>query len=72
MSLSYYFTFSAPGKIPAEKLVRFTKSVEVEAKKMGFDPTLILNAPFDTQERREFARRVGFLEEEKYEFAPKS
>ena len=58
MSLSYYFTFSAPATVSAEKLVRFAKSVEADAKKMGFEPTLVLDAKFDTPERREFARRV--------------
>lgn len=58
MGLSYYFTFSAPATVPIGDLIRFVKSVEADAKKIGFDPTLVLDAPFDTQERREFARRV--------------
>ena len=29
------------------------------AKSLGFAPTTVLNIPFDTAERREFARRVG-------------
>jgi hypothetical protein len=41
-----------------EDLVAFLKSVEADAKKMGFQPTTVLNAVFDTPERREFARRV--------------
>jgi len=58
MSLSYYFTFSAPAKATADELLEFLKSVESEAQKMGFKPTLVLEAVFDTPERREFARRV--------------
>lgn len=34
------------------------KIVEHEAKRLGFNPTLVLNAPFDTDERRKFARRL--------------
>jgi hypothetical protein len=58
MSLSYYFTFSAPATVLAGELVSFAKSVEAEAKEMEFEPTLVLDAAFDTPERRDFARRV--------------
>ena len=58
MSLSYHFTFSAPTTETADGLLAFLESVEVEAKEMGFKPTLVLEAVFDTGERREFARRV--------------
>ena len=58
MSLSYYFTFSARPETKAEELVAFLKGVETEAKRMGFSPTLVLDASFDTAERREFARRL--------------
>lgn len=58
MGLSYCFTFSAPATKKAEELLAFLKSVEADAKKSGFEPTMVLDASFDTLERREFARRV--------------
>lgn len=58
MGLSYHFTLSAPASVSAEDLLAFLKSVEADAKQMGFRPTMVLNAVFDTPERREFARRV--------------
>ena len=58
MGLSYYYTFSAPANVSPEELITFLKSVEIDAKKMGFRPTMVLNAVFDSQQRREFARRV--------------
>ena len=58
MGLSYYFSFTAPARTKPGDLETFLKSVEVEAKKMGFNPTLVLNAVFDTSERKEFARRL--------------
>lgn len=58
MSLSYYFTFSARPETRAEELVAFLKGVETEAKRMGFYRTLVLDAPFDTAKRQEFARRL--------------
>jgi hypothetical protein len=35
------------------------RDVEGEAKAFGFNPTFVLNVPFDTRERREFANRLG-------------
>jgi hypothetical protein len=58
MGLSYYYTLAAPATASAEELTTFLKRVEKEAKRMGFQPTLVLNAVFDTQERRQFARRL--------------
>jgi hypothetical protein len=58
MSLSYYFTFSGRPETKAEELVAFLKGVQTEAKRVGFSPTLALDASFDTVERREFARRL--------------
>lgn len=58
MSLSYHFTLSAPATVSAEELVQFLETVEVDARNMGFEPTMVLNAVFDTPERRKFARRV--------------
>src|ERR1700692_685612 len=68
MSLSYYFTFSAPTAVAAVDLVQFLKYVEAEAHKMGFQRTTVLDAVFDSPERQEFARRLttGYrLENEK-------
>jgi len=58
MGLSYHFTFSAPAIAAAKDLVMFLKSVEKEAKVMGFEPTLVLDAAFDTPKRQEFARQL--------------
>lgn len=58
MALSYYFTFNAPATKSAPELEKFLKIVEKEARCLGFNPTLVLNAPFDTDERRAFARRL--------------
>ncbi|HZL78717.1 MAG TPA: hypothetical protein VFC17_07675 [Candidatus Limnocylindrales bacterium] len=58
MSLSYHFSFSAPATVAADELLEFLETVETEAKQMGFKPTMVLEAEFDTPERREFARRV--------------
>jgi hypothetical protein len=58
MSLSYQFTFSAPATATADELMMFLKRVEKEAQEMGFHPTMVLDAAFDTAERRAFARRL--------------
>jgi hypothetical protein len=58
MSLSYYFTFTAPATAAAGELTAFLKGVEREAQRLGFRPTLVLDAAFDTPERRQFARRL--------------
>jgi hypothetical protein len=69
MSLSYHFTFSAPATATADELLEFLKSVESDAKGMGFKPTMVLEAVFDTPERREFARRV--VRASRSEFRPR-
>jgi hypothetical protein len=33
--------------------------VQKSAASSGFDPTVVLNVPFDSDERRDFARRLG-------------
>ena len=58
MGLSYHFTFAAPATKTVAELESFLKTVEPDARAMGFEPVLVLNAPFDTKERREFARRL--------------
>ena len=59
MSLSYYYEFIAPASTTAEELEEFLRDVERLAKSLGFAPTLVLNVPFDTPERRDFSRRLG-------------
>lgn len=58
MALSYYFSITAAANTPASTLQQFLKRAEVSARTMGFNPTLVLNASFDTTERRTFARRL--------------
>jgi hypothetical protein len=58
MGLSYHFKFGAPQSRTAADLVTFLKDVEKEAIKMGFRPTTVLDASFDTAERKQFARRL--------------
>lgn len=59
MSLSYHFRFQAPASASAGELESFLHGVEGYAKSLGFGPTTVLNVPFDSRERREFARRLG-------------
>ncbi|MEA3208549.1 MAG: hypothetical protein QOE70_1606 [Chthoniobacter sp.] len=68
MSLSYYYELTAPATTTAAELEEFLRGVEQLAKSLGFAPTTVLNVPFDTKERREFARRLGgsfILQDEK-------
>ena len=58
MGLTYHFEFKAPATTTARELESFLRGVEQEAKAMGFRPTLILNAIFDSTERKQFARRL--------------
>jgi hypothetical protein len=51
MGLTYSFTFSAAASVTAAELERFLKSVEADAKRMGFGPTLVLGATFKTSEQ---------------------
>lgn len=59
MSLSFYYEFMAPAVTTAEQLEKFLRGVEQLAKSLGFAPTMVLNVPFDTPERRDFSRRLG-------------
>jgi hypothetical protein len=59
MSLNYYYEFGAPASATAQELEEFLHGVQKSAASLGFDPTVVLNVPFDSQERREFARRLG-------------
>ena len=59
MGLTYHFSFGAPNAVSADELEEFLRDVEQEAIQMGFGPTTVMNGPFDTAERREFAKRVA-------------
>lgn len=59
MGLSYHFSLRAPADVTAGRLAAFLENVEGDAKLMGFHPTAVVNGPFDTLQRREFARRVA-------------
>lgn len=59
MGLSYYYEFTAPAETTANQLESFLRDVESLAKSLGFAPTTVLNVPFDTPERRQFASRLG-------------
>ena len=80
MGLSYHFTFSVAASVGARDLVVFLKSVEADAKGIGFHPTMVLDAAFDTPERRvvrgvhlEDERMKGVVlpaEEQVWDFSP--
>ncbi len=59
MGLSYHFSFQADTSQTAGELAEFLRTVEGDAKLMGFGPTVVIDGPFDSPERREFARRVA-------------
>jgi hypothetical protein len=59
MGLSYHYSFRAPASVNPEVLVDFLRGVEGDAALMGFAPTVVITGPFDTPERRNFARRVA-------------
>jgi hypothetical protein len=59
MGLSYFYEFQEPAKTTAAELETFLKEVQLYAESVGFDPTMVLNVPFDTPERREFAHRLS-------------
>jgi hypothetical protein len=58
LGLNYHFMITAPAKATANELTAFLKGVELEAKSVGFEPTLVLDATFDTTERKQFSRRL--------------
>jgi hypothetical protein len=59
MGLSYHFSLRAPASTQAGELAAFLRDVEAAARPLGFGPTAVAEGPFDTSERREFARRVA-------------
>jgi hypothetical protein len=58
MGFSYHFKFSAPASTDAAVLEDFLHDVEDDAKALGFNPVLVLDAEFDTPERQKFARQL--------------
>lgn len=58
MALSYYYTFSAPKSVSSSELETFLKSVEQQAKALGFEPTFVLNGPFASEPQKQFVRRI--------------
>lgn len=59
MSLSFYYEFGAPADMFAAQLEEILRDVEREAQRLGLKRTTVLNVPFDTPERRQFATRLG-------------
>jgi hypothetical protein len=59
MGLSFFHEFTAPADTSASELESFLRDVQREAESLGFNPTIVLNVPFDTPERCEFANRLG-------------
>ena len=59
MGLSFFYESTAPAATPASAIEAFLHEVQLEAQSLGFDPTIVINVPFDTPERREFANRLG-------------
>lgn len=58
MGLTYHFSFRAAGESTSGDLAGFLREVETEARSLGFSPTFLLDGPFDTAERVQFARRL--------------
>ena len=58
MALSFHFRFAAPATKSAAELEEFLKVVQAEATRLGFNPSIVLNGAFDTEERKQFARRL--------------
>ena len=68
MGLTYYFRFRANAALASAALAAFLRGVEKEAQALGFAPTVVLDAQFDNEERRLFARRLTtglFVEDER-------
>jgi hypothetical protein len=58
MGLTYYYKFEAPAETPADRLEAFLRSVETRIRPLKFRQSLMVNAVFDSPERRAFARRL--------------
>lgn len=59
MGLTYRYAFRASATRTATELAAFLHRVEIEAQRMKFWPTAVINVSFDTAERAEFSRRLG-------------
>lgn len=59
MGLSVFYDYTAPADTSASELEKFLREVEPVARSLRFNPTIVLNVPFDTPERRKFANRLG-------------
>jgi hypothetical protein len=59
MGLTFRYEFRAPAAASPSQLAGFLHRVEIEAQTLGFRPTAVVNVPFDTDERVEFARRLA-------------
>ena len=59
MGLNFRYQFRAPAEVTAAELAAFLHRIEIEAQRMGFRPTAVINVQFDTAERVKFARRLG-------------
>ncbi len=59
MGLSYHFSLRAPAAVTAAELASFLREVEADAQRLGFGPTAVVEGPFDTPARREFAKRIA-------------
>ncbi len=59
MGFSYHYSLCASASTTAATLARFLEKVEGDAKLLGFYPTIVVNGPFNTPERHNFARRVA-------------
>lgn len=73
MGLTYHYKFHAPAKASPSALETFLRTVEADAKRLGFGPTTVLNVEFDSPQRQDFARRLttGFcLQSEKLKGVP--
>jgi hypothetical protein len=58
MGRSYFYSFSASADKTAAELESFLQTVETKVKQLGYAPTMVVNARFDTPEQQEFARRL--------------
>jgi len=59
MGLSYHYATLAPGAQSASQLATFLTGIESIAQTLGFSPTIVVNAVFETVEQLTFAKRVA-------------
>jgi hypothetical protein len=58
MGLTYRFKLTAPNTFSSDQLKAALLRIESEAQDIGFEPTTVLDAVFDTPERQQFCRRL--------------